>query len=199
MRYLSLYLNTKRLVCIDLHKPDRADVIDAIYYAERSDTYAIESNHKNVFTANFPRTAENQDPAKSRLIVWWEVPRRIGREQLLPMLEEMLKRGKDKRTRKMNPRSLANLRPSRPFSTDYRPTKPRKLTEAQLDQALELRSNGCSWPQVGDILRCNYQTVRSSLRRRGNGTPKLRQEIKPLTGQKTNGGHPPTSGACSSR
>lgn len=198
MRYLSLYLKSELIVWIDLHKPDSASVKDAIHYANVPGVFAIESNHKNVFTANFPRTAENQDPAKSRLIVWWEVPRRIGREQLLPMLEEMLKRGKDKRTRKMNPRSLANLRPSRPFSTDYRPTKPRKLTEAQLDQALELRSNGCSWPQVGDILGCNAQTVRSSLRRRGNEIPKLRQEIKPLTGQKTNGGYPPTSGACSS-
>lgn len=192
MRYLSLYLNTKRLVCIDLHKPNRADVIDAIYYAERPDTDAFESNHKNVFTANFPRTAENKDPAKSRLIVWWEVPRRIGREQLIPMLEAMLKRGKDQRKRKMSSRSLANLRPMRPFSTDYRPTKARKLTDAQLDKALELRSNGCSWPQVGDILGCNHQTVRSSLRRRGQETPKSGPEIRLLTGQKTNDRHPPT-------
>ena len=199
MRYLTIYDKTSPIICIDLHKPQRKDIIDGIYYADKFDTDWFQSNYKNIYTAQFKRTAESSNTVTSQQIAWWDVPKRLSTQEVLILLESLLQRGRDKKKRKMNPSSLANLRPPKPFAANSRPSKPRKLTDAQLDKALELRSNGCSWRMVGDLMKCNFQTVRSSLRRMGEQKPNSYQNIEQLTGDETPSSDYPTSEGCSPR
>lgn len=199
MRYLTLYSGNSPIICIDLHKPKRINIIDGIYYADKFDLEGFQSNYKNIYKAKFKRTAESSDPVTSRQIVWWDLPKRLSTEEVISMLEALLQRGRDKKKRKMNPKSLANLRPAKPFTSEQRPSKPRKLTNEQLDKALELRANGCSWRKVGDLLKCNYQTVRSSLRRRGEPKPNSGEFAKLLTGDEMPSSYHPTLEGCSTR
>lgn len=199
MRYLTIYLQTSPIVCVDLHKPKRIDIIDGIYYADKFDLEGFQSNYKNIYKAKFKRTAESSDPVTSRQIVWWDIPKRLSTQEVIAMLEALLQRGRDKKKRKMNPNSLANLKPAKPFTSASRPSKPRILTDEQLDKALELRGSGCSWRKVGDILKCNYQTVRSSLRRRGEQKPNSGEITKLLTGCEMPSSYHPTSEVCSTR
>ncbi|GEM_PF-2162944 len=165
MKYLTLYIDTKPVVCIDTSRPTTEKIRDALYYAEKYNSMASLSNYKNIYTAKFRRTAESFDSVTSRQIVFWDIPKMINGVKLIEFLQSLKGRScKDKR--KMNPKSLENLKPARRFTPDDHPTKPRLLTEEQLDKAEELRKNGCSWKRVGDLLNCNCQTVRSSLRRR---------------------------------
>jgi DNA-binding NarL/FixJ family response regulator len=131
--------------------------------------------------------------------VWWDIPKRLSTEEVISMLEALLQRGRDKKKRKMNPNSLANLRPTKPFTPGHSPSKPRKLTDEQLNEAIELRANGCSWRKVGDILKCNHQTVRSSLRRRGEQKPNSGEITKLLTGDEMPSSYHPTLEGCSTR
>lgn len=199
MRYVTLYSNQSPVVCIDLYKPKRIDIIDGIYYADKFDLEGFQSNYKNIYKAKFKRTAESNDPMTSRQIVWWDIPKPLSTPEVVAMLEGLLQRGRDKKKRTMNPNSLANLKPAKPFSSDHRPSKPRKLTDAQLDKAIELRGTGCSWRKVGDILKCNYQTVRSSLRRRGEQKPNSGEITKLLTGDEMPSSYHPTLEGCSTR
>lgn len=199
MRYVTLYLGTSPIACIDLHKPDRIDIIDGIYYADKFDLEGIQSNYKNIYKAKFKRTAESNDPVTSRQIVWWDLPKKLSSTEVVAMLEALLQRGRDKKKRKMHPNSLANLKPAKPFSSHDRPSKPRLLSDDQLDKAIELRKNGCSWRKVGDILECNYQTVRSSLRRRGEQKPNSGEIAKLLTGDEMPSSYHPTLEGCSTR
>ena len=199
MRYVTLYFCTSPIVCIDLHKPNRIDIIDGIYYADKFELEGFQSNYKNIYKAKFKRTAESSDPVTSRQIVWWDIPKRLSTEAVISILEPLLQRGRDKKKRKMNPKSLANLRPAKPFTSEQRPSKARKLTDEQLDEAIELRANGCSWRKVGDILKCNYQTVRSSLRRRGEQKPNSVEITKQLTGYEMPSSYAPTLEGCSIR
>jgi hypothetical protein len=199
MRYVTLYSNQSPIVCIDLHKPKRIDIIDGIYYADKFDIECFQSNYKNIYKAKFNRTAESSDPAASRQIVWWEIPKRLSTEEVISVLQALLQRGRDKKKRKMNPNSIANLRPTKPFTSGHRPSKPRKLTDEQLSEAIELRANGCSWRKVGDILKCNYQTVRSSLRRKGEQKPNSGETTKLLTGDEMHSSYVPTLEGCSTR
>jgi hypothetical protein len=199
MRFVTLYIQTSPIVCIDLKKPERMDIIDGIYYADKFDLEGFQSNYKNIYKAKFKRTAESNDPVTSRQIVWWDIPKRLSTAEVISMLEALLQRGRDKKKRKMNPKSLANLRPAKPFTSEHRPSKPRKLTDDQLNKAIEFRDNGCSWRKVGDILGCNYQTVRSSLRRRGEQKPNSGESTKLLTGGEMPSSYDPTLEACSTR
>ena len=168
MRYLSLFLqgHTTPIVCIDLLHPDRQTLVDGIYYAEKFELAGYESNYKNIYNAKFKRTQPTSDPASSEQIAFWDVPKKLSAQEVITRIEGLQKRGKDKQARKMNPNSLANLKPAQPFTAETRPRKLRMLTDEQLDRAEELHANGCSWRKVGDLLGCNFQTVRSSLRRR---------------------------------
>lgn len=199
MRYLTLYSSTSTIVCIDLHKPKRMDIIDGIYYADKFDLEGFQSNYKNIYKAKFNRTAESSDPVTSRQIVWWDLPKQLSSTEVVAMLESLLQRRRDKKKRKMNPNSLANLRPTKPFTSENRPSKSRMLTDEQLDKAIELRGSGCSWRKVGDILKCNYQTVRSSLRRREEQKPNSDEITKLLTGDEMPSSHHPTLEGCSTR
>lgn len=199
MRYLTLYSSTSTIVCIDLHKPKRMDIIDGIYYADKFDLEGFQSNYKNIYKAKFNRTAESSDPVTSRQIVWWDPPKKLSSTEVVAMLEALLQRGRDKKKRKMNPNSLANLKPAKPFTSENRPSKSRMLTDEQLDKAIELRGSGCSWRKVGDILKCNHQTVRSSLRRRGEQKLNSGEITKLLTGDEMPSSYRPTLEGCSTR
>ena len=199
MRYISIYLNETPIVCIDLHKPIRADIIDAIYYAEKFKLDGFISNYKNIFKAKFDRTADSNDNVTSRQIKLHDIPKRLNNSELIAMLEGLQQRGKDKGKRKMNPKSLANLKPAKAFTHAYHPTKPRKLTDQQVEKAKELRSNGCSWRKVGDLLECNFQTVRSSLRRMEEKAANSAGNLRLLTGAKTASRRYPTVWGCSAR
>lgn len=199
MRYLTLYSNQSPIVCVDLHKPERIDIIDGIYYADKFDLEGFQSNYKNIYKAKFKRTAESSDPVTSRQIVWWDIPKRLSSQDVVAILERLLQRGRDKKKRKMHSNSLANLKPAKPFTSDNRPPKSRMLTDEQLDKAIELRGSGCSWRKVGDILKCNHQTVRSSLRRRVEQKPKSGEITKLLTGDEMPSNYHPTLEGCSTR
>lgn len=199
MRYLTMYRETTPVVCIDLQKPDQIEIHDALDYAKHFGLCAFQSNYKNIFKAEFKRTAETNDPVTSRQIVWWDIPKRLGSKEVIAMLGDLLRRGKDKKKRKMNPNSLANLKPAKPFTAAHRPSKQRLLTDEQLEKAIELRGSGCSWRTVGDILKCNYQTVRSSLRRRGEQKPNSGEITKLLTGDEMPSSYHPTLEGCSTR
>jgi aldehyde:ferredoxin oxidoreductase len=111
MRYLSVFISkqpTKPIVVVDLNKPERISVIDAIYYCDFHGGHAYISNYKNIFTAKFDRRADTGE------IKLYDIPKRIEEEELLALLEELLTRGKDKQPRRMHPNSLANLRPESP-------------------------------------------------------------------------------------
>jgi hypothetical protein len=173
MRYLSIYLpsTTKPALVIDLHKPDRPIIRDAIYLTDFHDAVGYKSNFKDIFTATFPRTAETTDPQTSQMIKLSEVPQRFSSATLIDLLESLQVRGKDKVKRQMNSKSLANLKPARPFTKDNHPIKPRRLDDLQVQKAAELRAQGCSWKVIGDRLSCPSQTVRSTLKRLGSEIP----------------------------
>jgi hypothetical protein len=167
MRYLTIYLNDFRLVCIDLAKPDRSAVKDAIDYVKQFNLPCFISNHRNIFTATYRRTGEGADETKSRLIKREDSVTRLKPEQALAHLKNLLSRGRDRAPRKMHPNSLKNLQPAPPFTTSNRPTRQRKISDALLTKATELRSKGASWRQVEEATLTNYESIRTALKRRG--------------------------------
>lgn len=173
MRNLSIYLpnSTKPALVIDLHKPERPTIRDAIYLADFHDAVGYKSNFKDIFSATFPRTAETSDQLTSKVIQASEIPKKFSDKELLDLLESLLVRGKDKVKRQMNSKSLANLKLAKPFTKDNHPIKPRRLNDLQVQKATELRAQGCSWKVIGDRLCCPSQTVRSTLKRLGSEMP----------------------------
>ena len=151
---------------VDLSKPDRVSVIDAIYYCDFHNGHAFISNYRNIFTAKFDRRADTGE------IKLYDIPERIEGDELLAKLEALQARGRDKQTRKMHPNSLANLRKSAPFTcTNYR-HKTCKLSAAQVSEAARLKSQGWSWRMVGDRFGIKADTVRKSVKNRG-GKPRI--------------------------
>ena len=164
MRYLSVFIPqqpTKPIVVVDLTKPDRSAVIDAIYYCDFHGGHAFISNYKNVFTAKFDRRADTGE------IKLYDIPERIKGDELLAKLEALQARGKDKKPRQMHPNSLGNLRPAPRISTGDRPCKRSKLTDAQLDEAIKLRESGLPWRMLGDRYGVSHDTLRLAIRNRG--------------------------------
>jgi hypothetical protein len=164
MRYLSVFISkqpTKPIVVVDLNKPERVSVIDAIYYCDFHGGHAYLSNYKNICTAKFDRRADTGE------IKLYDIPKRIEGEELLALLEGLLTRGKDKQPRRMHPNSLANLCPAPRFSGANRPCKKRKLTDAQLEEAIKLRESGFAWRMLGDRYGVNHDTLRLAVSRRG--------------------------------
>ena len=164
MRYLSVFIQqqpTKPIVVVDLNKPERFSVIDAIFYTDFHNGHAFISNYKNVFTAKFGRRADTGE------IKLYDIPERIEGDELLEKLEALQARGKDKKPRQMHPNSLGNLCPRRRFTRDDRPCKKRLLTDAQLDEAKRLHESGLSWRVLGDRYRVNHDTLRLAIKKRG--------------------------------
>ena len=164
MRYLSVFIPmqpTKPIIVVDLNKPDRISVVDAIYYAYCHGAHAYLSNYKQLLNSTFDRRADTGEIKLS------DIPKRIEGEELLTMLEGLLTRGKDKQPRQMHPNSLANLCPAPRFSRANRPCKKRKLTDEQLDEAIKLREAGCAWRMLGDRYGVSHDTLRLAVRNRG--------------------------------
>ena len=165
MRYLSLFpfpSDPSDELVIDLNKPCRDDVQYAIDLLRHSVTHAYRSNFKSLLKAKFPRTAEH------RLIKSEFTPKRLHADEAITLLEGLLCRGRDKTKRQVHPNSLCNLRPAARFTPQNRPTKPCLMSDQQVQKAVELRDDGCSWRTIGDSLGVNSETVRSTLRRRGS-------------------------------
>jgi len=161
MRYLSVFIPmqpTKPIIGVDLNKPDRISVVDAIYYADCHGAHAYLSNYKQLLNSTFDRRADTGEIKLS------DIPKRIEGEELLTMLEGLLTRGKDKQPRQMHPNSLANLCPVPRFSRANRPCKKRKLTDAQLDEAIKLRESGFPWRMLGDRYGVSHDTLRLAVR-----------------------------------
>ena len=157
MRYLSVFIPqqpTKPIVVVDLNKPERVSVIDAIYYCDLHNGHAF-------ITAKFDRRADTGE------IKLYDIPERIEGDELLAKLEALQARGKDKKPRKMHPNSLGNLRPAPRFTRGNRPCKRSKLTEAQLDEAIRLREDGFPWRMLGDRYGVSHDTLRLAVRDRG--------------------------------
>ncbi|MDG1107289.1 MAG: hypothetical protein P8N60_01315, partial [Burkholderiaceae bacterium] len=143
------------------NKPDRISVVDAIYYADCHGAHAYLSNYKQLLNSTFDRRADTGEIKLS------DIPKRIEGEELLTMLEGLLTRGKDKQPRQMHPNSLANLCPAPRFSRANRPCKKRKLTDAQLDEAIKLRESGFPWRMLGDRYGVSHDTLRLAVRDKG--------------------------------
>ena len=152
---------TKPIAVVDLNKPDRISVIDAIYYTDFHSGHAYVSNYKSVLTAQFDRRADTGEIKLS------DIPKRIEGEELLTILEGLLTRGKDKKPRQMHPHSLANLRPAPRFSRANRPCKKRKLSDEQIDEAIKLREAGFAWRMLGDRYGVSHDTLMLAVRTRG--------------------------------
>jgi hypothetical protein len=171
MRYLSLFpfpTDPSVELVIDLNKPCKDDVLYAIDLLRHSDSHAYRSNFKSLLKAKFSRTADYADARKSRLIKPEFVPKLLKADEAITLLEGLLCRGRDKTKRQVHPNSLCNLRPAARFTSQNRPTKPCLMSDQQVQKAVELRDNGCSWRTIGDSLGVNSETVRSTLRRRGS-------------------------------
>jgi len=165
MRYLSLFpfpSDPSDELVIDLKKPCKDDVQYAIDLLRHSVSHAYRSNFKSLLKAKFPRTGEQ------RLIKSEFVPKRIHADEAMTLLESLLCRGRDKTKRQIHPNSLCNLRPAARFTSQNRPTKPCLMSDQQVQKAMALRDNGCSWRTIGDSFGVNSETVRSTLRRRIN-------------------------------
>jgi len=86
MRYLSVFIQqqpTKPIVVVDLNKPERFSVIDAIYYCDFHGGHAYISNYKNIFTAKFGRRADTGE------IKLYDIPEFIKGDELLAKLEAL--------------------------------------------------------------------------------------------------------------
>jgi hypothetical protein len=164
LRYLSVFIPqqpTKPIVVVDLNKPERVSVIDAIYCTDFHGGHAFISNYRNVFTAKFDRRADTGE------IKLYDIPERIKGDELLAKLEALQARGKDKKPRQMHPNSLDNLRPAPRFSTANRPCKKSTLTDDQLNEAIKLREYGFPWRLLGDRYGVSHDTLRLAIRDKG--------------------------------
>jgi hypothetical protein len=158
MRYLSIISpQLKQLAVVDLKKPEKLDVIDGIYYAEKFNCTGLLSNYKKPLNEPFKRALKTGEIKLS------DLPKKLDTQQALELLESLLKRGKDKAAREMNSASLSNLKTSRPFSKDHQPVRVLSCTPAMLTRARQLRSDGCSWRGIGDILGVKAATIRMAM------------------------------------
>lgn len=182
MRYLTIYIDTHRLFCVDLSKPNRQEVRKAVAYVYLYEPMGYRSNHKNIFTAKYERTSTHVVEEQSRLIKSKHRVQRMKPEEVINLLEPLLSRGRDKHQRKMHPNSIKNLRPAPAFNAATRPTKERTISDKQLEKAEELRAAGVSWRQIGDAVGHNYQGVRTALLRRRKNLTKTDESFTLRTG-----------------
>ncbi len=168
MRYLSLFpfpSDPSYELVIDLNKPNKVDVSNAIDLLTYTVGHAYQSNFKSLLKAKFPRATYNADPIKSRLIKSEFAPKRLLADEAICLLHSLQGRGKDRVKRTVHPNSMCNLRPAARFTPQNHPTKPCLMSNQQVQKAVELRDNGYSWRTIGDSLGVNSETVRSTLRR----------------------------------
>lgn len=169
-----LYICTPAPSCeflhlIDLSKPRIKNIVEIIDDVQYFDAIGIQSNYKNPFKANFIRNAENSaDRLSSGSIKSYDRPIRFSNKELLEFLEPRKGRGKDNRPRKIHQNSLNNLKKNPDWTCESRPTKPKKISDELVDEAIQLKSQGMSWRKIGDKLQLNFQSVRTAINRRNS-------------------------------
>jgi len=161
MRYLHVYTNNpyRPELVIDTKLKDREQIREAAYLAEKYGGNGYLTNHKRLES---PFIERRQDTGEIKLS---NCPKQLRDESLVTFLDSLLNRGKDIKRRQMNPRSLSNLRPRKPWDSSTRPNRPPKVTAEQIDRAVELRKEGLSWRQIGNNLHLHHETLRSAVRR----------------------------------
>lgn len=161
MRYLHVYTNNpyRPELVIDTKLKDREHIREASYLADKYGGNGYLSNHKRLES---PFIERRQDTGEIKLS---NCPKQLRDQYLVSFLDSLLSRGKDTKKRKMNPRSLSNLRPRKPWDSSTRPNRPSKVTAEQIDRAIELRDSGLSWRQIGNNLQLHHETLRSAIRR----------------------------------
>ena len=159
MQHLFVYSAQAPSLSIDINAPDRSAVIDAIYIVDKYEAKGIISNYRNPFNAHFGRRADTGE------ILAREVPTQLEGPELIDLLTQLKEKIDRKMQRKVNPRSLQNLRKRQAWTAETRPTKPVVMTELLVKRAVELRDKGCSWRTVGDVLGVHKETARGAVNR----------------------------------
>lgn len=169
MKLPYLYICDKNLefIClIDLRRKF-AKLNAAIEAVQQFNAIGIRSNYKNPFEAQFLRNGDIWgDKVNSGAIKTSDLPIRYSTEELLDLLQALSTRGKDRNKRKVHQNSLNNLKKRPNWSSELRPTKPKKISEELIDTAIQLKSQGMSWRKIGDKLQLNFQSVRTAIHRR---------------------------------
>jgi hypothetical protein len=166
-----IYICDKNLefIClIDLRRKF-AKLNAAIEAVQQFNAIGIRSNYKNPFEAQFLRNGDIWgDKANSGAIKTSDLPIRYSTAELLDLLQTLSTRGKDKSKRKVHQNSLNNLKKHPNWSSALKPTKPKKISDELVDEAIQLKSQGMSWRKIGDRLQLNFQSVRTAINRRNS-------------------------------
>lgn len=152
--------NLNKLHIVNINKPiDLTSVIsDVVYF----DAIGIQSNYKNPLNAKFKRTKDTRNEETSRLIVKDDLPKRFNTEELVAFLQSLQTRGKDKKKRTINPKSLLNLKPAKQFSKDYNFKKPSFLSESQLSYVEQLRERNKPYREISEELGLPIDKVKNA-------------------------------------
>ncbi len=152
--------NLNKLHVVNLNKPmDLTSVINDVVYF---DAIGIQSNYKNPLDAKFKRTKDTRNEETSRLIVKDDLPKRFNTNELVVFLQSLQTRGKDKKKRTINPKSLLNLKPAKQFSKDYNFKKPSFLSESQLSYVEQLRARNTPYRQISEELGLPLDKVKNA-------------------------------------
>ena len=161
MQYLFICdSNLNKLHVVNINKPiDLTSVInDVIYF----DAIGIQSNYKNPLDAKFKRTKDARNEETSRLIARDDLPKRFNTEELVNFLRSLQTRGKDKKKRAINPKSLLNLKPAKKFTKDYNFKKPSFLSESQMSYVEQLRARNTPYRQISEELGLPVEKVKNA-------------------------------------
>jgi hypothetical protein len=152
--------NLNKLHVVKINKPiDLTSVInDVIYF----DAIGIQSNYKNPLDAKFNRTKDTRNEETSRLIVKDDLPKRFDTKELVAFLRSLQTRGKDKKKRTINPKSLLNLKPAKQFTKDYNFKKPSFLSESLLSYVEQLREKNIPYREISEELGLPVEKVRNA-------------------------------------
>ena len=152
--------NLNKLYVVNINKPmDLTSVIsDVVYF----DAIGIQSNYKNPLNAKFKRTKDMRNEETSRLITKDDSPKRFNTEDLVAFLKSLQTRGKDKKKRTINPKSLLNLKPAKQFSKDYNFKKPSFLSESQLSYVEQLRARNTPYREISEELGLPIDKVKNA-------------------------------------
>lgn len=152
--------NLNKLHIVNINKKQDLSLViqDVLYFG----AIGIQSNYKNPLDAKFKRTKDTRNEATSRLIVKDDLPKRFNTDELVAFLQSLQKRGKDKKKRVLNPKSLLNLRPAKRFSKDYHFTKKSLLNESQLSYVEQLREKNIPYREISEELGLPVEKVRNA-------------------------------------
>jgi hypothetical protein len=152
--------NLNKLHVVNINKPiDLTSVINDVVYF---DAIGIQSNYKNPLDARFKRTKDTRSEETSRLIVKDDLPKKFNTLDLVAFLQSLQKRGKDKKKRAINPKSLLNLRPAKKFTKDYNFKKQSFLSESQMSFVEQLRERDTPYRQISEELGLPVNKVKNA-------------------------------------